>query len=158
METFSALLAICVGNSLVTGEFPAKRPETQSFDVFFDLRSCIEVISISTCHFIGKGIPIIRIRRSRARLVFVMGLLYLEIGLNSSPPGQNGRHFADDTYRCIFVNENFCISIKILLKFVPKSPNDNRPALVQKTAWRRIGDKPISEPMLTRFADAYMRL
>ena len=38
METFSALLAICVGNSLVPGEFPAQRPVTQSFDVFFDLR------------------------------------------------------------------------------------------------------------------------
>ena len=38
METFSALLAICVGNSPVTGEFRAQRPVTQSFDVFFDLR------------------------------------------------------------------------------------------------------------------------
>ena len=38
METFSALLAICAGNSPVTGEFPAKRPVSQSFDVFFDLR------------------------------------------------------------------------------------------------------------------------
>ena len=37
METFSALLAICVGTSPVTGEFPAQRPVTQSFDVFFDL-------------------------------------------------------------------------------------------------------------------------
>ena len=38
MKTYSALLAICVGNSSVTGEFPALRPVTQSFDVFFDLR------------------------------------------------------------------------------------------------------------------------
>ena len=38
METFSALLAICAGNSPVTGEFPALRPMTWSFDVFFDLR------------------------------------------------------------------------------------------------------------------------
>ena len=38
METFSALLAIRAGNSLVTGEFPAQRPVTQSYDVFFDLR------------------------------------------------------------------------------------------------------------------------
>ena len=38
METFSALLAICTGNSPVTGEFPAQRPVTRSFDVFFDLR------------------------------------------------------------------------------------------------------------------------
>ena len=38
METFSALLAICSGNSLVTGEFPTQRAVTRSFDVFFDLR------------------------------------------------------------------------------------------------------------------------
>ena len=38
METFSALLAICVGNSPVSGEFPAQTPVTRSFDVFFDLR------------------------------------------------------------------------------------------------------------------------
>ena len=38
METFSALLAICVGNSTVSGEFPAQRPVTGSFNVFFDLR------------------------------------------------------------------------------------------------------------------------
>ena len=38
METFSALLAICAGNSPVHGEFPAQRPVTRSFDVFFDLR------------------------------------------------------------------------------------------------------------------------
>ena len=37
IETFSALLAICAGNSPVPGEFPAKRPVTRSFDVFFDL-------------------------------------------------------------------------------------------------------------------------
>ena len=37
METFSALLAFCIGNSPVTGEFPAQRPVTRSFDVFFDL-------------------------------------------------------------------------------------------------------------------------
>ena len=38
METFSALLAICAGNSPVPGDFPAQRPVTRSFDVFFDLR------------------------------------------------------------------------------------------------------------------------
>ena len=38
METFSALLALCAGNSLVTGEFPAQRPVTRSVDGFFDLR------------------------------------------------------------------------------------------------------------------------
>ena len=37
METFSALLAICAGNSPASGEFPAQRPMMRSFDVFFDL-------------------------------------------------------------------------------------------------------------------------
>ena len=43
---------------------------------------------------------------------------------------QNGRHFPDDIFRCIFVNKNFCILIKISLKFVPMGPIDNDPALV----------------------------
>ena len=38
MEPFSALLAICAGNSSVPGEFPAQRPVMRNFDVFFDLR------------------------------------------------------------------------------------------------------------------------
>ena len=38
METFPALLAICAGNSPASGEFPAQRPVTRSFDVFFDVR------------------------------------------------------------------------------------------------------------------------
>ena len=38
MKTFSALLAICAGNSPVAGEFPTQRPAAQSFDVFFDPR------------------------------------------------------------------------------------------------------------------------
>ena len=38
MDIFSALLVFCAGNSQVTGEFPAERPVTRSFDVFFDLR------------------------------------------------------------------------------------------------------------------------
>ena len=43
---------------------------------------------------------------------------------------KNGRHFADDIFWCIFVNEEFCILIQISLKFVPKGPIDNNPALL----------------------------
>ena len=67
------------------------------------------------------------------------------------PPGQNGRHFADDIFRCILLNETFYILIEIIsLKFVPKGPIDNNPALVYIMAWRRVGDKPLSEPMVQR--------
>ena len=56
---------------------------------------------------------------------------------------------ADDIFKCIFLNENIKIPIQISLKLVRRSPIDNKPALVQVMAWRRPGDKPLSEPMLT---------
>ena len=72
------------------------------------------------------------------------------ISLNTLRPRQNGHHFADDTSKRIFLNENIGISIKISLKFVHKGPINNIPALVQMMAWRRPGDKPLSEPMVIR--------
>ena len=68
--------------------------------------------------------------------------------INTLWPRQN---FADDTFKCIFLHENDRISIKISLKFVPKVPINNIPALVQIMAWRRSGDKPLSEPMRISF-------
>ena len=67
---------------------------------------------------------------------------------NTLRPRQNGRHFADDIFKCIFLHENVWIPIKISLKFVPKGPVNNIPALVQIMAWCRPGDKPLSEPMM----------
>ena len=55
-------------------------------------------------------------------------------------PRQNGRHFPVDIFKCISLNENLWISIKISLKFVPKGPINKIPALVQMRAWRRSGD------------------
>ena len=69
---------------------------------------------------------------------------------NTLRPRQNGRLFADDTFKCIFLNENIRISTKNSLKFVPKALINNMPALVLIMAWRRPGDKPLSEPMLVR--------
>ena len=69
-------------------------------------------------------------------------------GFNTLRPRRNGQHFADDILKRIFFNENVWISIKISLKFVPKGPINNIPALVQIMVWRRSGDKPLSEPMM----------
>ena len=69
---------------------------------------------------------------------------------NTLWPKHNGRHFADDILKCIFLNENAWIPIEISLKFVPKGPIDNIPALVKLMAWRRPGDKPLPEPMMVR--------
>ena len=70
------------------------------------------------------------------------------IKLNSLRPGRNEQHFSDDIFKPIFFNENVWISIKISLKFVPKGPINNIPALVQIMAWRRSGNKPLSEAMM----------
>ena len=68
--------------------------------------------------------------------------------VNRLRPRQNGRHFADDIFKCSFFNENLWIPIKISLKFVPRGPINNNPALVKIMAWRQPGDKPLSEPMM----------
>ena len=70
------------------------------------------------------------------------------IRLNTLMPGRNKRHCTDDILKCIFLNENVWISLKIALKFVPKFQINNIPALVQIMAWRQPGDKPLSEPMI----------
>ena len=71
-------------------------------------------------------------------------------GFNSLRPRPNRRHFTDDILKCIFLNEDVWIPSTISLKFVPKSLINNNPALVQIMAWRRSGDKPLSEPMMVR--------
>ena len=83
--------------------------------------------------------------------LIVCWLLYYDViepHFNTLRPRQNGRHFADDNFKRIFLNENVRISIKISLKFVPEEPINNIPALVQIIAWRRPGDKPLSELMM----------
>ena len=65
-------------------------------------------------------------------------------------PRQNGRHFPNDIFKCLFLNKNVWISVKISLKFVPDGPINNIPAQVQIMAWRRQGDNTLSEPMMVR--------
>ena len=63
-------------------------------------------------------------------------------------PRQNGRHLQDDIFKCIFLKENTWISINISLKFVPKGPFNNIPALVRIIAWGNPVTKPLFEPMV----------
>ena len=52
---------------------------------------------------------------------------------------------ADDNFKCIFLNENYSVPIRIPLKYVPRSPILNKPALVLVMAWRRTGNKSLTE-------------
>ena len=68
--------------------------------------------------------------------------------VNTLRPRQNGCHFADDIFKCILLNENVWIAIRISWKFIPNGTINNNSALVQIIAWRRPGDKPLSAPMM----------
>ena len=63
---------------------------------------------------------------------------------------QNGRHFADDIFKRIFLNGNVWMPIKISLQFVPQGPINNILALFQIMALRRPGDQSLSGPMMVR--------
>ena len=76
--------------------------------------------------------------------------------VNSSPPCTKNAANLANIFKCIFLNEYDITPIQMSRKFVSRSPDENKPALDKGMAWRRIGNKPLSEPMLTRFFDAYM--
>ena len=79
--------------------------------------------------------------------LIIMGYMLFKI-LNTLQPRQNGCHFPDNLFKCIFLNENAWVSIKISLTFIPKCPINNIPTLAQKMAWHGSGDKPLPEPMM----------
>ena len=89
-----------------------------------------------------------RSRRYSFHLVKSLPFIWNFEPVNSLRPRLNRRPLADDIFKCIFLNENEWILPRISLKFLPKVRINNIPALVQIMAWRRPGDKPLSEPMM----------
>ena len=157
----SSLLALCAGNSLVTGEFPSQRPVTRSFDVFFDLRLNTRLSKQSWCWwFETPSRPLWR-------------------HCNISRPGWALRLAADRTkqfpltYRgpnkvvafmqtafenWSLLNWIYDVLTKISLKFVPESPIDHTSLLEQLMNWRPIGTTPLPEqPKLTKTCVAIWR-
>ena len=148
MEQFSALLALCQGEStghrwisLHQGQWGGvliffldlplnKRLSKQSRRRWFETpsrslwRHCYELHPV-TLHMVSVSPNTVNLLKSR----------------------QNCRHFADDIF-CISWNKNVWISLKISLKFVPNVRNNNIQPLVQIMARCRPGYKPLSEPMM----------
>ena len=73
-------------------------------------------------------------------------------------PKQNCRHFPDDIFKCIFLNEKVWLLIKMSWKFVPNGPFDDIIAVGHIMAWRRPGDKPLSEPIWLIYCRIYASL
>ena len=77
------------------------------------------------------------------------------VALNTLQPKKNGRHFADEISKCIFLKENHCILIHISIKCILRGTINSKSSLVRLMAWRLTGDKPLHEPMMTQVTDAY---
>ena len=90
------------------------------------------------------------------RYVILSNIFTALHALTHLPLDKMAAFLAADIFKCIFLNENCGIPSQISLKYVP-SPIDNRPALFQVMAWCQTGNKPLPEPMMTQFIDAYMR-
>ena len=85
-----------------------------------------------------------------------ISMVYRKTALTLLPLSKMAVILADDISKYIFSNEDYRIPIQISLEFVPRNPIDNKPSLLQVMAWRRTGDKPLPEPMLNHFTDAYI--
>ena len=132
--------------------------------LYWDALQLIFIISFIIPHWhmmslwwcVNKGVLII-LRFQKWEKNNAVGFIWWQyFTIHSSPPGQNGHHFTDKIFICILLNENIRISIRISLRFIPKSPTDNK-WLVQVRAWCWKGDKSLPAPVLTQSIDAYMQ-
>ena len=126
---------LCEGNSPETGEFPTQRPVTRKMFPFDDVIMSWTKDGLVCWHIIYVTRP---------------------GWVNTLRPTQNCHRFADDIFKCIFFNENIWFLLENSFKVVPMDRINNIPELVQIIAWRRPGDKPLSEPVLVSLL-AHMR-
>ena len=169
METFSALLAICAGNSPVTGELPAQRPVTRSFDVFFDL--CLnkrlskqwwgwwfETPSRTLrhhCNVFTKDIPWGRAMGYFCefevwsifllfKIMFLQHMIWCQCFYLIPYLGLN---ILQTMFSNAFFKENLSVLIEISQMYVSKGPITKNAALTEKMALYCPGNKPLSEPV-----------
>ena len=150
METFAALLALCGGNSPVTGGFPSPRPVTRNFDAFFDLRLNKQLNKQSWgWWFETPSCPLWRHCNVNRFSPFLSGTSRLD---------QHDPHFAD-------VISLKCISCQTIVFYIQfhwcflflKGPIENNSASVWVKAWSQAGNKPLSKPTVTNSIVPFMR-
>ena len=111
---------------------------------------------VHICEFQKGHIPLVVITGVAMSVAFslVQSMLFEDSKSGSRPwiintlrPRQNGQHFPDNIFQCIFVNDSVWILNTSWLKFVHRGPIDNNTALVHIMVGRQTGDKSLSEPM-----------
>ena len=116
------------------------------FEWIFLEENCWISIQILLIHGVHQGL---NDDKSGRRFKNAYALINLG-ALNTLRPRQNGCHFPDDIFWCIFLNANVWTSNKFSLNFVARCPTNNIPGLVQIKAWHRQDDKPLSKPTMVR--------
>ena len=151
---FSASLALCAGNSPVTGEFLAQRASNAETSFIWwrhhDRSQPIYPAQPVANH--SDPSKVIYFTECKARVFhYYRGNYHVFIErfspFNILIPEQNGRHFEDDIFNWILFKAKDCILIQISLT------KPTNAALFQAMAWCRIGDKPSSEPTSTKMSD-----
>ena len=145
--------AACIPNNIITLR-PRQNGRHFADDIFTWWRHQMETfprnwpfvreIHRSPVNFPHKG-------QWRGALMFSLIYAWINDWVNNLEAGDLRRqhgHYDVIVMKCILLNEIVRIPIKISMKFIPKGPINNIPALVHIMAWRRPGDKPLSEPMM----------
>ena len=135
MESFSALLALCTGNSPVTGEFPSQRPVTRIFDIFFDLR-----LNKRFCKqwwgwwFVTPSRPLWRHYKGQTKLSNIYWYIFLLVR-NNGDPWQLFFHkiFGGITY--VQLRDIASNRAKILVRCAMAKKNKNRNGLNKDEKW-----------------------
>ena len=102
-------------------------------------------------HHAHYGVTVIT-RVSSSYILNIIAAALAKWGLNTLRLSQNGRHYPDIIFKCIFLNTNIRISINISLNIVPRGHIDNIPELVQIMACHLVGTKPLYEPLMVRLS------
>ena len=155
-------LIFCAENYSTWMKFSSRKEKSFGNEILVkSLRASVENILVkfivTSMHQTHRYSPVTLSRKSYNAPVsyptmhhFVAELCIVGYLFNSLRPRRNRHHFADNIFKCIFLNENVWILLKSSLKFAPRGPIIDYPALVQIMAWRRPGHKPLSEPMMVR--------
>ena len=140
-----ALSCLCVRNEATTGGQFTKLDRPTGLLFYFWLRQWPRQLLMNGGQYESNG------------QVAHQASTYFKILLTHSGQDKMAATLADDIFiKCIFLNEDVWISIRVSLKIVPEVPIYNKPALVQIMAWCLTGGKPLSEPMMAYFTDRHI--
>ena len=153
MEKFSAILALCAGNSPVTCEFPSQRPVTRSFDVLFNLRVYKRLSKQSWSWWFETQLrPWWCHRNWMSPIRGCLPKLYQCTGAKTKKPPLWIWHIHVN-----FIEWKLLHFFQISFKFISEDPADNKSESVQIMARGGIGAKSSSKSMMTQVTGAYIR-